>query len=234
MNPKNNSSGSKKEQVTEMFNSISEHYDLLNGVLSLGVDKFWRKVMLKRATRQQPKCVLDVATGTGDSAIALKKSGAKRIVGVDISEQMLDVARRKTAASGIEFIRADGELLPFESDVFDAVTIAFGIRNFEDIGKGLCEMRRVLRSGGTLLVLELSLPSNIIVRGLYKFYFYGILPTIGKLVSRSSYAYRYLPLSVGEFPPRDKFVEELKKAGFTEAIGKPLTLGLCTIYEARK
>ncbi len=217
-----------------MFDSISGHYDLLNGVLSLGVDKFWRRVMLKRVAKLQPKCVLDVATGTGDSAIALKKSGAERIVGVDISEQMLEVARSKTAAVGLEFIKADGELLPFEDDTFDAATIAFGIRNFEDIPQGLREMRRTLRSGGTLVVLELSLPSNIIVRGLYKLYFYGVLPLVGRMVSRSKYAYTYLPLSVGEFPPRAKFLEELHRAGFAEAKATPLTLGLATIYEARK
>ena len=217
-----------------MFDSISGRYDLLNGALSLGVDKFWRRTLLKRAARQQPKCVLDVATGTGSLAIALKRSGAKRIVGVDISEKMLEAARKKPKSAGIEFIKADGEQLPFESGEFDVAAIAFGIRNFENIGKGLEEMKRVLRSGGTLLALELSLPSNPIVRGVYKLYFYGLLPLAGRLVSRSAYAYRYLPLSVGEFPPREKFVEEIKKVGFTEAMATPLTLGIATIYEAKK
>ena len=217
-----------------MFDSISGRYDLLNGVLSLGVDKLWRRALLRRAARQQPTCALDVATGTGALAIALKRSGATRIVGVDISEKMLEAARKKPKSAGIEFVKADGEQLPFKSGEFDVAAIAFGIRNFENIGRGLAEMKRVLRNGGTLLALELSLPSNPIVRGAYKLYFYGVLPLVGRLISRSAYAYRYLPLSVGEFPPREKFVEEVEKAGFTEAMATPLTLGIATIYEAKK
>jgi demethylmenaquinone methyltransferase/2-methoxy-6-polyprenyl-1,4-benzoquinol methylase len=225
----------KTSQVAAMFDSISAHYDMLNGVLSLGVDKFWRRVLLKRAARQQPAAALDVATGTGDVAIALKqKSGARRVVGVDISEEMLAVARKKKQDADIEFVTANGELLPFEDGTFDVVSIAFGIRNFEDRVKGLEEMRRVLRSGGTLLVLELSLPTNLVLRGLYKLYFFGLLPLVGRLISRSAYAYRYLPLSVGEFPPRKKFVEEIRQAGFSQAAATPLTLGLATLYEAKK
>jgi demethylmenaquinone methyltransferase/2-methoxy-6-polyprenyl-1,4-benzoquinol methylase len=137
-------------------------------------------------------------------------------------------------SAGVEFVKADGESLPFEDGAFDVVAVAFGIRNFEDIDKGLEEMNRVLRSGGTLLALELSLPSNPIVRGFYKLYFYGLLPLAGRLVSRSAYAYRYLPLSVGEFPSQKKFVEKIQNAGFTNANAAPLTLGIATIYEAKK
>ncbi len=217
-----------------MFDSISERYDLLNGVLSMGVDKFWRKVMVKRVAAQRPTAVLDIATGTGDSAIALKKSGARHIVGIDISEQMLEVARKKTAAAGIAFIKADGEMLPFESASFDAATIAFGIRNFENRKQGLREMHRVLNSKGVLVVLELSLPQSALLRGMYKFYFYGLLPLVGRMVSRNSYAYRYLPNSVGEFPRQETFVAELKEAGFSEVAARPLTFGLSTIFEAKK
>lgn len=217
-----------------MFDSISGQYDLLNHVLSLGVDRWWRRIMVQRARRCRPQSVLDVATGTGDSAIALKKSGATRIVGVDISAQMLKVAKAKPNAAGIEFVKADGEQLPFEDCCFDVVTIAFGIRNFEQRRQGLQEMRRVLKQNGTLIVLELSMPANKILRGIYKLYFLRIVPLMGGLISHNSYAYRYLPHSVDEFPPRKAFAGEVREAGFEKVKAAALSGGLATIYEARK
>ncbi|MDR0566712.1 MAG: bifunctional demethylmenaquinone methyltransferase/2-methoxy-6-polyprenyl-1,4-benzoquinol methylase UbiE [Prevotellaceae bacterium] len=234
MKPKAHSGGTQKEQVAEMFDSISRQYDLLNRLLSLGVDRWWRKSMAKRVRRHKPQSVLDVATGTGDSAIALKKCGAARIVGVDIAEQMLKHARKKPAAAGIEFVKADGERLPFDNGCFDAVTIAFGIRNFEQRRKGLQEMQRVLKQNGLLVVLELSMPANRIMRRLYKLYFLRVVPALGKLVSRNSYAYRYLPCSVDEFPPQQAFAAEIKNAGFERVKATALSGGLATIYEAKK
>jgi demethylmenaquinone methyltransferase/2-methoxy-6-polyprenyl-1,4-benzoquinol methylase len=232
--PNEHCSGTKKEQIAEMFDSISGQYDLLNRLLSLGVDRWWRRSMVKRVRRHKPQSVLDVATGTGDSAIALKKSGAARIVGVDISEQMLRIAKQKPSAAGIELVKADGELLPFDDECFDAVTISFGIRNFEQRRQGLQEMRRVLKQNGLLLVLELSMPSNRIIRSLYKLYFLSVVPAVGRLVSRNSYAYRYLPCSVDEFPPRQAFAAEIKGAGFEMVKTTPLSGGLATLYEAKK
>lgn len=217
-----------------MFDSISGRYDLLNHVLSLGVDRWWRRSMVQRAKRCRPQSVLDVATGTGDSAIALKKSGAVRIVGVDISAQMLKVAKAKPNAAGIEFVEADGEQLPFEDCCFDVVTIAFGIRNFEQRRRGLQEMRRVLKQSGTLIVLELSMPANRILRGIYKLYFLKAVPLLGKLISHNGYAYRYLPRSVDEFPSRKAFADEVREAGFEKVKAAALSGGLATIYEARK
>lgn len=217
-----------------MFDNISGQYDLLNRLLSMGVDRWWRQSMVKRVRQHKPQSVLDVATGTGDSAIALKKSGATRIVGADIAEQMLRQARKKQAAAGIEFVKADGEHLPFGDGCFDAVTISFGIRNFEQRRQGLQEMRRVLKQNGLLVVLELSMPTNKLIRRLYKLYFLRVVPAVGKLVSRNSYAYRYLPCSVDEFPPRQAFAAEIKDAGFEEVKATPLSGGLSTIYEAKK
>ncbi|MDR2813230.1 MAG: bifunctional demethylmenaquinone methyltransferase/2-methoxy-6-polyprenyl-1,4-benzoquinol methylase UbiE [Prevotellaceae bacterium] len=234
MKPNAHCSGTKKEQVIEMFDSISKQYDLLNRLLSLGVDRWWRRSMVKRVRRHRPQSVLDVATGTGDSAIALKKSGATRIVGVDISEQMLKQAGKKPNSAGIELIKADGELLPFGDCCFDAVTISFGIRNFEQRQQGLQEMWRVLKQNGLLIVLELSMPANRIIRSLYKLYFLRVIPAVGKLISRNSYAYRYLPCSVDEFPPRQVFAAEIKAAGFGTVKAISLSGGLATIYEAKK
>jgi demethylmenaquinone methyltransferase/2-methoxy-6-polyprenyl-1,4-benzoquinol methylase len=234
MKPNAQCSGTKKEQVAEMFDSISGQYDLLNRLLSLGVDRWWRHSMARRVRRHSPQSVLDVATGTGDSAIALKKSGASRIVGVDISEQMLEQARKKPRSAGVEFVKADGEQLPFGDCSFDAVTISFGIRNFEQRQQGLKEMKRVLKQSGALVVLELSMPANRIIRRLYKLYFLSVIPMVGKLVSRNSYAYRYLPCSVDEFPPRQAFAAEIKDAGFEKVKATPLSGGLATIYEAKK
>ncbi|MDR0711211.1 MAG: bifunctional demethylmenaquinone methyltransferase/2-methoxy-6-polyprenyl-1,4-benzoquinol methylase UbiE [Prevotellaceae bacterium] len=234
MKPNAQGSGTKKEQVTEMFDSISGQYDLLNCLLSLGVDRWWRRSMVKRVRRHAPQSVLDIATGTGDSAIALKKSGALRIVGVDISEQMLRQARKKPTAAGVEFVKADGELLPFDDGCFDAVTISFGIRNFEQRQQGLQEMQRVLKQNGALVVLELSMPANRMIRRLYKLYFLKVVPSVGKLISRNNYAYRYLPCSVDEFPPRQAFAAEIKNAGFEKVKATSLSGGLATIYEATK
>jgi demethylmenaquinone methyltransferase/2-methoxy-6-polyprenyl-1,4-benzoquinol methylase len=226
--------GNKMPRVAEMFDSISARYDLLNHLLSLGVDRWWRRSMARCAGQSHPHRILDVATGTGDSAIALKKSGATRIVGVDISAQMLKQAKAKPSAAGIEFIQANGEQLPFADGCFDVVTIAFGIRNFERRQQGLREMRRTLRPGGTLIVLELSMPANRIARGVYKLYFLKIVPLLGKLISRSSCAYRYLPYSVDEFPPRKAFTSEITEAGFEKVNATALSGGIATIYEARK
>ncbi len=233
-----NETGSKKQQVAEMFDNISERYDLLNHLLSLSIDKGWRKKVVKMASEGEPKLILDVATGTADLAIALSKTPAEKITGIDISAGMLSVGREKVAkknmSSLITLEQADSEDLPFGDNTFDAITVAFGVRNFENLEKGLAEMLRVLKPGGRLLVLEFSQPQSFPFKQIYNFYFKYILPTIGKIVSKDSRAYTYLPESVKAFPFGDAFSAIMKKVGYENGRRIPVTFGIATIYEGKK
>ena len=224
--------GSKKEQVAEMFDNISHRYDFLNHFLSLNIDKGWRRKVVKTVTEQNPDQILDVATGTADLAIALTKARPKKITGIDISAGMLAVGQKKIEARSLDKVitltQADSENLPFEDESFDVVTVAFGVRNFEK------EIQRVLRKDGKLLVLEFSQPSSFPFKQLYKFYFKNILPGLGKMLSKDSSAYTYLPESVDAFPYGDRFINILNKLGFKNSSYKEVTLGVAMIYDATK
>lgn len=229
---------SKKEQVAQMFNSISRRYDFLNHLLSLGIDKRWRKKAIKILAEAKPKHILDVATGTGDFAIQALSVNPDKITGVDISEGMLEVGRKKLLQRGltgkIELKLGDSENLPFPDNNFDAVTVGFGVRNFENLKKGLAEINRVMKPGATLVVLEFSRPTKFPFKQGYKFYFNFILPKIGRLVSRDKSAYTYLPESVEAFPDGDRFTAILQEIGFKNTACKPLTFGISSIYTAQK
>lgn len=229
---------SKKEQVADMFNNIAGKYDFLNHFLSLGIDKGWRKKAIATIAPIQPKQILDVATGTGDLAIEAAKLNPEHITGIDIAAQMLDVGREKLKEKGLDKMISmqvgDSEALPFADNNFDAITCAYGVRNFEHLEKGLAEMSRVMRPGGRLAILEFSHPKKFPVKQGYHFYFKYILPTLGKLVSKHSTAYSYLPESVMAFPEGERFCEILTKCGFKDAKARPLTLGITTLYTATK
>jgi len=231
--------GSKKEQVSRMFDGIAPYYDFLNRLLSLGIDTIWRRRAIAQLRGDRPKHILDVATGTAD--VALEMAGrlpAERIVGLDISDQMLDVGRRKVRKKGleerIELMVGDSENLPFANNTFDAITVAFGVRNFEHLEKGLQEMQRVLKPGGKLVVLEFSKPRLFPFKQLYDFYFRNILPAVGKITSKDPRAYRYLYESVQAFPERERFTDILTKTGYKSNQCIPLTLGICSIYTGVK
>lgn len=230
--------GSKKEQVAEMFDNISQRYDLLNHLLSLSIDKGWRKKVVRLVSAKEPKLILDVATGTADLAIALEKAHPEKITGIDISAGMLEVGRRKVAGKGLSQMitleQADSENLPFGDGTFDAITVAFGVRNFENLEKGLSEMYRVLKPGGHLLVLEFSQPQGFPMKQLYNFYFKNILPTVGKIVSKDSRAYTYLPESVQAFPHGQAFMDIMANCGYKKGVRIPLTFGIASIYEGIK
>jgi demethylmenaquinone methyltransferase/2-methoxy-6-polyprenyl-1,4-benzoquinol methylase len=236
--PYTNAGKGKKEQVSLMFDSISPKYDLLNHLLSLGIDVIWRKKVVDYLKKQKPQNILDVATGTGDLAIALLKTGAVHITGSDLSAGMLAIGKEKIKhkklTGQISLIQADAEQLPFKDQNFEAVTAAFGVRNFENLEKGLCEMYRVLKPGGDLAILEFSQPEHFPFRQLYFFYFRNILPVIGRIVSQDTRAYTYLPESVSEFPFGEKFLKILKQNGFKEPRQKKLTFGVASIYFAKK
>jgi len=221
-----------------MFNDIAGRYDFLNHFLSLGIDKGWRRKAIKEISEIGPKKILDVATGTGDLAIAAMKINPQQIIGVDISEGMLEVGRKKIAAlnlaKAIDLRTGDSENLPFANGEFDAVMCAYGVRNFENLEAGLREMSRVLRPGGKLAILEFSHPKAFPFKQLYQFYFRYILPGLGRLVSKHSRAYTYLPESVAAFPEGKVFCEKLASAGFTKAKARPLTMGVTTLYTAYK
>jgi len=229
---------SKREQVAEMFDNISPKYDLLNHVLSAGIDIYWRKKAIGLLQSVKPKTILDIATGTGDFAIEALKLNPDKITGVDISEGMLAVGREKIRKMGlenkIELRSGDSERLPFEDNVFDAVIVSFGVRNFENLLKGLTDMNRVTRPGGTCLVLEFSKPRKTPFKQLYGFYSKRILPLIGKMVSKDDSAYSYLPESVQAFPDGPDFVGIFEQAGFTQTRWIPLTFGICSIYIGKK
>ncbi|MDO4497248.1 MAG: bifunctional demethylmenaquinone methyltransferase/2-methoxy-6-polyprenyl-1,4-benzoquinol methylase UbiE [Bacteroidales bacterium] len=226
----------KKSFVVKMFNDIAPTYDKLNHILSLNIDKGWRKKAVKEIVSHSPKQVLDIACGTGDFAIELAKAGVPNIYGADISEGMLEIGRKKIAELGynISLKVDDCESLSFENDSLDAISVAFGVRNFEHIPIGLKEMNRVLRPGGEVCVLELSVPLNPILRFGYKLYFLHILPFFGGLVSGNKEAYKYLPVSVLKFPKPDAFCQMMHEAGFHDVKVKAFTMGLCRMYTGFK
>jgi demethylmenaquinone methyltransferase/2-methoxy-6-polyprenyl-1,4-benzoquinol methylase len=232
--------GEKKEQVAQMFNNISHSYDFLNHFFSLGIDVLWRKKAIRILKKESPQKVLDVATGTADFALeaARMNVGAQNITGVDISEGMLEVGRKKIASRGLtEMIRlqyGDSEDLPFNENTFDAFTVAFGVRNFQNLEKGMKEMLRVLKPGALGIVLEFSKPKRFPVKQLFTFYFKFIMPLIGKLISKDSRAYTYLPESVESFPSGDDFLKVMQNAGYRECRTITLTGGIASIYLGRK
>jgi len=228
----------KKEQVATMFNNISKRYDLLNHVLSLGIDIIWRKKAVKLLKKDQPKLILDIATGTGDFAIEALALNPDKIIGVDISEGMLAQGRIKLKKRGldhlIELQTGDSEKLLFEDNKFDAVIVSFGVRNFENLSKGLADMYRVLKPGGKTVIVEFSKPSSFPMKQIYNFYFKHILPKIGKIISKDDAAYTYLPESVQVFPDGQKFLDVLENVGFKNTKCKPLTFGISSIYIGEK
>jgi demethylmenaquinone methyltransferase/2-methoxy-6-polyprenyl-1,4-benzoquinol methylase len=228
----------KKEQVKKMFDAISQEYDTLNRVISFGTDVKWRKRVVKIIGSSNPDLILDIATGTGDLAINLTKTNASKIVGLDISEGMLQVGRKKISklqlSNTIEMVLGDSESIPFENNSFDAVTVAFGVRNFENLEKGLSEIHRVLKPGGTFVVLETSVPTRSLLKQGYHFYTRKIVPSIGKLFSKDKSAYRYLSESAASFPYGEAFNNILQKIGFIDIENKPQTFGVATIYIAKK
>ncbi len=228
----------KKEQVAEMFNSISGKYDFLNHFLSLGIDILWRKKAVKLLEKDQPKTLLDIATGTGDFAIEALKLQPEKVIGVDISEGMLEVGREKLKKKKLDDIidlqLGDSEKLLFDNNIFDAVIVSFGVRNFENLEMGLADMYRVLKPGGKTVILEFSKPTKFPFKNIYNFYFKSILPKIGRLVSKDQAAYTYLPESVQAFPDGSGFLSVLNKVGFKNTRCKPLTFGISSIYIGEK
>lgn len=224
----------KKSYIISVFDRIAPSYDKLNHVLSLNIDKLWRKKAVKRIVSKSPQHVLDVACGTGDFSIALAKAGVARVEGIDISEGMMEIGRQKVQAEGladkITMHLDDCESLSLATGSVDAVTVAFGVRNFEHLAVGLKEMQRVIRDGGEVCVLELSVPLNPVLLWFYKLYFLHILPWIGGIVSGQKDAYRYLPKSVLNFPKPDKFCQMLSEAGFREVKAYSYTFGLCRMF----
>lgn len=238
LTPYNDSKKSKKEQVASMFDNIAPKYDFLNHVLSLGIDKMWRRKMIKILRIHKPKKILDIATGTGDLAIEASKLKPESVTGIDISDEMLKIAIKKIEKKGlsgiISFQHGDSEQLSFNDACFDAAIVAFGVRNFENLEKGISEIYRVLKNNGVFLVLEFSKPSQFPVKQLYSFYFNHILPFTGRLISKDKSAYRYLPDSVNAFPEGKKFEAILQSAGFAKINSKRLTFGIASIYYAIK
>lgn len=228
----------KKEQVAQMFDTISENYDGLNRVISFGIDIKWRKKVLKLVSDKNPKIVLDIATGTGDLAILMANTSAEKIIGLDISAGMLEVGRNKIKAKKlsdkIDMILADSENMPFEDNTFDAITVAFGVRNFENLEKGLAEILRVLKPNGIFVILETSVPDKTPYKQGYTFYSRNILPLIGKLFSKDNSAYQYLSESASVFPYGEALNNILRKIGFIEVDAMPQTFGVATIYSASK
>ncbi|MEH6408383.1 MAG: bifunctional demethylmenaquinone methyltransferase/2-methoxy-6-polyprenyl-1,4-benzoquinol methylase UbiE [Leeuwenhoekiella sp.] len=238
VNPYKDSQNSKREQVEQMFDTISKEYDGLNRVISFGIDVKWRKKVVNLVKETQPQIILDVATGTGDLAINMVKTGAKKIIGLDISAGMLDVGRKKIKAKGyeniIEMVQADSENLPYTDNYFDAITVAFGVRNFENLEKGLGEILRVLKPNGIFIILETSVPVKTPFKQGYTLYSNKILPIIGRLFSKDKDAYAYLSKSASVFPYGEKLNNILRKIGFTNVQDKPQTFGVATIYCASK
>lgn len=233
--PDENSSLSKKEQVAGMFDNIAFRYDFLNRFLSAGLDKKWRKKAIQQLKEIHPSSLLDVATGTGDVAImAAKILPLDHVIGIDISEGMLEIGRKKIAASHLEntivLKQGDSEAIQFPENTFDAVTVAFGVRNFQDLEKGLTEIKRVLKPGGKLVVLEFSKPSSPLVKALYNIYMKLVTPNVGKLFSKNKKAYKYLDESIQKFPEGNEFIKVLHSTGYTNYYFKKLSLGICSIY----
>lgn len=231
--------GSKKQQVEQMFDNIAGSYDFLNRLLSLRIDVYWRKLAIACLKDLNPKVILDVATGTADTAIELtKRLSPEKIIGVDLSNNMLDVGRvkikEKNLTNIIELQQGDSENLQFENNTFDAATITFGVRNFENVSKGLEEILRCLRPGGRLMILEFAKPQNFLLKNLFNIYFKYILPLIGKMTSKDPRAYTYLYESVQAFPDREAFVALMNAAGYKNTSYKSLTIGICCIYLGEK
>ena len=228
----------KKEQVAQMFNAISGNYDNLNRVISFGIDIKWRKKVLKLVSDKNPQSILDIATGTGDLAILMTKTNATKIIGIDISEGMLDVGRQKIAEQNlsqkIEMVLGDSEKMPYDDSSFDAITVAFGIRNFEHLEIGLSEILRVLKPNGIFVILETSVPVKFPFKQGYNFYSKNILPLIGKLFSKDNVAYGYLSESASFFPFGEALNNILRKVGFIDVVAMPQTMGVATIYSATK
>lgn len=236
--PYKESTKSKKAQVETMFDNISGKYDFLNHFLSFSLDKYWRRKAIEQLRDDPPDEILDVATGTGDMVKTALRLTPSKITGIDLSEGMLQIARKKKYPSDgktvISFLKGDSENLPFSDNSYDAATVAFGVRNFENPVKGLSEMHRVLRPGGKLVVLEFSKPTVFPFAQIYRFYFRYILPVFGRLLSKDKSAYTYLPESVNLFPEGEKFVDLMKEAGYSECVFRPLTFGVVTIYTGIK
>ena len=236
--PYGDESSSKKQEVATMFNNISAKYDFLNHFLSLGIDKLWRKRAIKELKALKPKRILDIATGTGDFALEALKINPHNIIGVDISEGMLKVGMEKMKAKEVDHIISlrlgDSENLPFENEVFDAVTVGFGVRNFENLEKGLSEMLRVLKPGGKAIVLEFSKPKSFPIKQLFGFYSNYLIPFFGKLFSKDKRAYSYLPESVKVFPEGQAFRDILTKVGFENVSSFTVSVGIATIYSGTK
>lgn len=236
--PYKNSESGKKEQVTQMFDNISGNYDTMNRVISFGSDISWRKKVLKMVSEKKPKKILDIATGTGDLAILLSGSGAEKIIGLDISPGMLEVGKKKVKQKNldniIDMVLGDSENIPFENESFDAVTVAFGIRNFENLEKGLSEILRVLKPDGVFIILETSVPVKFPFKQGYKIYTKHIMPTLGKMFSKDKSAYNYLSESASVFPFGEALNNILRKIGFIDIVSKPQTFGVATIYSASK
>jgi demethylmenaquinone methyltransferase/2-methoxy-6-polyprenyl-1,4-benzoquinol methylase len=228
----------KKQEVRAMFNSIAGRYDFLNHFLSAGIDYRWRKKAIKLIGAHHPKTILDVATGTGDLAIAASVLKPDKIIGVDIAENMLDIGRKKITEKKLQemisFETGDSENLQFSNGCFDAVMVAFGVRNFENLEKGLSEMFRVLNMNGTVVILEFSKPTGFGIRQVYNFYFRYILPFLGRKISGNSSAYQYLPDSVGAFPAGDDFLKILKGVGFVQTTCTKLSFGIASLYTGIK
>jgi len=236
--PYKDSSLGKKEQVAQMFDNISGNYDNLNRIISFGIDIKWRKKVLKIVSDKKPKVILDIATGTGDLAILMAQTNAEKIIGLDISAGMLEVGKKKIAEKGlsnlIDMVLGDSEKIPFEDNYFDAITVGFGVRNFEHLEKGFAEILRVLKPNGVFVILETSVPDKTPYKQGYKFYSKNILPIIGKLFSKDNSAYGYLSESAAVFPYGEALNNILRKIGFIDVVSMPQTFGVATIYSASK
>lgn len=236
--PYKDSNLGKKAQVAKMFDTISGGYDGMNRVISFGIDVKWRRKVLKLVASKKPETILDIATGTGDLAILMAETGAKKITGADISEGMMAIGRKKIAAKNlsdrIELVYGDSENLPFEDNSFDAITVGFGIRNFETLEKGLAEILRVLKPGGIFVILETSVPEKFPHKQGYTIYTKYIMPLIGRLFSKDNSAYAYLSESASVFPYGEKLNNILRKIGFIDVVSMPQTFGVATIYSASK
>ena len=228
----------EKESVRIMFNEISGRYDFLNHFLSFGIDHWWRKKFVTVLAEKKPRLILDVATGTGDLAIAMMALSPEKIIGIDIASQMLDIGKRKIenirVTDKITFEMGDAENIPFPDEFFDAVTVAYGVRNFENLEKGLSEMKRILKPGGTMQILEFSHPGSIPFQQIYKFYSRFIIPFIGKVISKNTTAYSYLPESVVAFPSGQDFIKIMEKIGMKNISYISLTFGISSIYSGVK
>lgn len=236
--PYNKTDESKKAQVEDMFDNIAHRYDFLNHLLSAGIDNIWRRKAIKHIAQYQPKTTMDMASGTGDFAIdTVNRIDLDKLVALDLSEKMLAVGKQKAEKKGIkniDWVKGDSENLQYEDNTFDAMSVGFGVRNFENLEKGLSEMRRVLKNGAPLVILEVSEPETFPVKQLFGFYFKTVMPFVGKLFSKDNRAYTYLPESVNAFPKGEKFVEILKKVGYQKVKYKPLTFGTCAMYVCEK